>query len=247
VTEVHDNQFADATDPEDALEVTDTTDSVSDAVEESAEARAADANDASLEVADDDGMAEPDRPQAIVAVAEGGSEDAAAPATENSQSQNSRRNPATDLVAEGDAAADYLEVLLDIADLDGDIDIDVENDRAAVAVVEVNAGELNHLVGPNGEVLRALQDLTRLAAARETGNRARLMLDIAGHRATRKAELQQIAAAAITEVKETQGPVRLAPMSAFERKVVHDVVADGGLASESAGAEPERYVVISPA
>lgn len=157
------------------------------------------------------------------------------------------RDLTAELMAEGDAAADYLEGLLDIADLDGDIDIDVENDRAAVAVVEVNAGELGHLVGQDGEVLSALQDLTRLAAARETGHRSRLMLDVAGHRATRKADLQRIAQAAIGEVGSTQAPVRLTAMSAFERKVVHDVVADAGLRSESEGVDPDRYVVISPA
>lgn len=145
---------------------------------------------------------------------------------------------------EGDVAADYLEALLDIADLDGDIDIDVEGNRAMVSVVEANAGDLRHLVGNDGEVLDALQELTRLAAARETGERSRLMLDIAGHRAARRAALEEIAKEAIAEAQRTSAPVSLEPMTPFERKVVHDAVAAAGLVSESAGEEPARRVVI---
>ena len=145
---------------------------------------------------------------------------------------------------EGDVAADYLEALLDIADLDGDIDIDVEGNRAMVSVVEANSGDLRHLVGNDGEVLDALQELTRLAAARETGERSRLMLDIAGHRAARRAALEGIAKEAIAEAQRTSAPVSLEPMTPFERKVVHDTVAAAGLFSESAGEEPARRVVI---
>ena len=145
---------------------------------------------------------------------------------------------------EGDVAADYLEALLDIADLDGDIDIDVEGNRAMVSVVEANSGDLRHLVGNDGEVLDALQELTRLAAARETGERSRLMLDIAGHRAARRTALEGIAAEAIAEAQRTSAPVTLEPMTPFERKVVHDAVAAAGLVSESAGEEPARRVVI---
>jgi len=145
---------------------------------------------------------------------------------------------------EGDVAADYLEALLDIADLDGDIDIDVEGNRAMVSVVEANSGDLRHLVGNDGEVLDALQELTRLAAARETGERSRLMLDIAGHRAARRTALEEIAKEAIAEAQRTAAPVSLDPMTPFERKVVHDTVAAAGLVSESAGEEPARRVVI---
>jgi spoIIIJ-associated protein len=146
------------------------------------------------------------------------------------------------LEREGDVAADYLEGLLDIADLDGDIDIDVEGNRAMVSVVEVGTGDLQHLVGRDGKVL---QELTRLAATRETGERSRLMLDIAGHRAARRAELVELANAAVEEAKQSSAPVKLAPMSPFERKVVHDAVAAAGLRSESEGEEPSRYVVVS--
>ena len=145
---------------------------------------------------------------------------------------------------EGDVAADYLEALLDIAYLDGDIDIDVEGNRAMVSVVEANSGDLRHLVGNDGEVLDALQELTRLAAARETGERSRLMLDIAGHRAARRTALEGIAKEAIAEAQRTSAPVSLDPMTPFERKVVHDTVAAAGLVSESAGEEPARRVVI---
>jgi spoIIIJ-associated protein len=148
------------------------------------------------------------------------------------------------LEEEGDIAADYLEGLLDIADLDGDIDMDVEGDRAAVSIV----GEgLNHLIGAKGEVLEALQELTRLAVTRETGERTRLMLDIGGHRAARKAALMDLGAEAVAQAKESKQGVQLTPMSPFERKVVHDVVAAAGLRSESEGEEPNRYVIVYPA
>lgn len=150
----------------------------------------------------------------------------------------------TDLEREGDIAADFLEELLDIADLDGDIDIDVDGDRAAVEII---GGDLDHLVGPGGEVLDALQELTRLAVYRETGERSRLMLDIAGHRAARKSALVEVASAAIDEVKNGAASVSLDPMSPFERKVVHDAVAEAGLRSESDGAGAQRHVVVLPA
>jgi spoIIIJ-associated protein len=145
---------------------------------------------------------------------------------------------------EGDVAADYLEELLDIADLDGDLDMDVEGDRAAVSIV---GADLTHLVGERGEVLDALQELTRLAVYRETGERSRLMLDISGHRAARRRELEELAATTAAQVKASGEQAALRPMTPFERKVVHDAVAAAGLTSESEGVEPRRYVVILPA
>lgn len=155
---------------------------------------------------------------------------------------------AKQLEEEGEIAADYLEELLDIADLDGDIDIDVDHGRAAVEIVSEEGGDraLRRLVGRDGEVLEALQELTRLAVQARTGERSRLMLDIAGYRAGRRAELAEIAKQAIAEVKANGEPVSLDPMNPFERKVVHDVVAAAGLTSDSAGVEPERYVVVRP-
>lgn len=144
---------------------------------------------------------------------------------------------------EGDIAADYLEELLDIADLDGDLDMDVEGDRASVSIV---GADLSMLVGRDGEVLEALQELTRLAVYRETGERSRLMLDVSGHRARKRAELVTLAEQLIAQVKETGEPVALEPMSSFERKVVHDEVTAAGLVSESEGTEPRRHVVILP-
>jgi len=157
--------------------------------------------------------------------------------------------PVEKLEQEGEIAADYLEELLDIADIDGDIDIDVENGRAALAIVAENSADrtLKRLVGTNGEVLEALQELTRLAVQAATGDRSRLMLDVAGFRAGRRRIAEDIAARACQEVQRTGGPVRLDPMTAFERKVVHDVVALSGLTSESEGEEPSRRVVISAA
>ncbi|MCU1676905.1 MAG: jag [Frankiales bacterium] len=148
------------------------------------------------------------------------------------------------LEQEGEIAADYLEVLLDIADLDGDIDIDVEGDRATVALV---GEELEVLVGRRGEVLDALQELTRLAVVRETGERSRLMLDVAGWRAQRREELTELGTKAAEEVKASGAPASLKPMTPFERKIVHDAVAAVGALSDSEGEEPNRYVVIRPA
>ena len=145
---------------------------------------------------------------------------------------------------EGDVAADFLEELLDIADLDGDIDIDVDGDRATVSIV---GGHLEDLVGVSGDVLDALQELTRLAVYRETGERSRLMLDVAGYRAARRAELENIGLEAVEKVKATGEPVALDPMSPFERKVVHDVVSAAGLVSESEGVDAGRHIVVRPA
>jgi spoIIIJ-associated protein len=147
------------------------------------------------------------------------------------------------LEREGDIAADYLEELLDIADLDGDLDMDVEGDRAAVSIV---GADLAQLVGRDGEVLEALQELTRLAVYRETGERSRLMLDISGHRADKRRRLEKLAGEKIADVRASGERVELEPMSAFERKVVHDAVAAAGLTSESEGVEPRRFVVILP-
>ena len=155
----------------------------------------------------------------------------------------SSRGSSEDLDAEGDIAADYLEELLDIADLDGDIDTYTEGDRAHVSIV--TDSEL--LVGKDGAVLEALQELARLAVLTETGRHSRLMLDVAGYRERQRASVQQLALDAIAEVKATGEPQRLAPMNPFERKIVHDTVAANGCFSESEGMEPQRRVVISRA
>jgi spoIIIJ-associated protein len=144
---------------------------------------------------------------------------------------------------EGDIAADYLEELLDIADLDGDLDMDVEGDRASVSIV---GADLQQLVGRDGEVLDALQELTRLAVYRETGERSRLMLDVSGFRAEKREQLVALAEKLVAQVKDSGEPASLDPMSPFERKVVHDAVAAAGLSSESEGVEPRRFVVILP-
>lgn len=146
------------------------------------------------------------------------------------------------LVREGDIAADYLERLLDIVDYDGDIDLDVENDRAVVAIV---GSDLQRLVGARGETLDALQELTRLAVQQQTGVRSRLMLDVSGHRQQRREQLQKLAAETAKQVLETGESSRLSPMNPFERKVVHDTIAGvDGVRSESEGEEPNRRVVV---
>ncbi len=147
------------------------------------------------------------------------------------------------LESEGEIAADYLEELLEIADLDGDLDMDVEGDRATVSIV---GADLPQLIGDDGEVLEALQELTRLAVYRQTGERSRLMLDVSGHRAGRRVALEELAAGIVEQVRTSGERADLEPMSPFERKVVHDVVAAAGLVSESEGTEPRRHVVVLP-
>jgi len=150
------------------------------------------------------------------------------------------------LEEEGEIAADYLEEFLDIVDLDGDIELDVRNGRAAVDIIGP-VGELNVLIGDDAKVLDALQDLTRLAVQNRTGLRSRLMLDIAGYRAKQVTDLTTLANDAIERVTAKGQPEDLEPMNAFERKVVHDAVAAAGLVSESHGTDPYRYVTINPA
>ena len=173
-----------------------------------------------------------------------------ADARETSESATPRaatRDRRADLEREGEVAADFLETLLDICDLDGDLDVDIDGDRAAVAIVDSEDGRVpRRLVGEDGRVLEALQELTRLAVQSQTGDRSRLMLDVAGHRAERRAALVEIAREAITSVKDSGEKTALDAMTAFERKVVHDEVLAAGLVSESEGVEPRRHVVILP-
>ena len=177
-------------------------------------------------------------------------EDAAAPeAPASAAAGEEGASGASRLEEEGDVAADYLEDLLDIVDLDGDIDIDVEDGRASLSVVvdAASAASLRRLVGERGQVLEALQELTRLAVQARTGQRSRLMLDVAGYRAQRRAQLEQQAREVVERVRAEGVAVRMEPMNPFERKVVHDVVAAAGLSSDSEGVEPQRRVVVQPA
>ncbi|WP_425562156.1 protein jag [Microlunatus spumicola] len=168
------------------------------------------------------------------------STDASDDADEDEDDEDGPENP---LETEAEVAADYLEELLDIADLDGDIDTFIEGDRAHVSIVS----ESQVLVGPDGSVLDALQELTRLAVMTETGNRSRLMLDVAGYRDTRRQQLLEVASGAVERVRSGGERVSLEPMNPFERKIVHDAVAAAGLVSESEGEEPRRHVVVLPA
>lgn len=168
--------------------------------------------------------------------------------SENTASSNSS-STISRLEEEGEVGADYLEELLDIVDLGGDIDIDIDHGRASIAIVaseEGDARELADLVGRDGEVLEAVQELTRLAVQARTGSRSRLMLDINGYRAARRAELKKVAEEAVKRVKVSGRTEALEPMNPFERKVCHDVVAAAGLTSESEGVEPLRHVVVLP-
>jgi len=173
---------------------------------------------------------------------EGADEDLADESDEDDE--DGEEDDLSSLEEEGDIAADYIEGLLDIADLDGDIDMDVEGDRAVVSVV---GATLDELVGDDGEVLEALQELTRLAVHRKTGTRARLMLDVGGFRVRRRAELADLGRSVADEVARTGEPKKLRAMSPFERKIIHDAIAVAGLRSESEGEEPNRRVVVFPA
>ena len=164
-------------------------------------------------------------------------------AEEDDDDEDGDEDDLSSLEEEGEIAADYIEGLLDIADLDGDIDMDVEGDRAVVSVV---GATLDELVGDDGEVLEALQELTRLAVHRRTGIRARLMLDVGGFRAQRRTELAELGRSVAAEVSRTGEPKKLRAMSPFERKIIHDAVALAGLRSESEGEEPNRRVVVFP-
>lgn len=145
---------------------------------------------------------------------------------------------------EADIAADYLEGLLDIADYDGDIEMGVRNNRATVQIVADDDTDIKHLIGKNGEVVDALQQLTRLAVQQKTGERSHLIVDVDGFLKRKRQYLRDIALDAIDDVKETGEPVDLKPMNSFERKIVHDVVREEGLKSRSHGEEPRRYVTI---
>jgi spoIIIJ-associated protein len=185
----------------------------------------------------DDGLAEPIDADAADADAADGD------AVEAEEADAEERTP-PDLEQESEIAADYIEGLLDVADLDGDIDMDVEGDRPVVSIV---GATLDELVGTRGEVLEALQELTRLAVHRQTGVRSRIMLDVGGYRAKRRRELAELGRNTAEQVSRTGVPQRLQAMTPFERKVIHDAVAAAGLRSESEGEEPDRRVVVLPA
>jgi spoIIIJ-associated protein len=174
--------------------------------------------------------------------------DAPADAAATEPKSRDRRSVAERLEREGEIAADYLETLLDVADLDGDLAVDVDGDRAAVSIVDSEEGRVpRRLVGRDGEVLEALQELARLAVLAQTGERSRLMLDVGGHRSARREALVARAREAVEQVRASGDRLALEPMSPFERKVVHDAVAALGFATESEGVEPQRHVVVLPA
>jgi spoIIIJ-associated protein len=194
----------------------------------------------------DDGLADDDLDDVVDDVDDEDAEDDADEDDddEDDDAESDDEEDLSSLEEEGEIAADYIEGLLDIADLDGDIDMDVEGDRAVVSVV---GATLDELVGDDGEVLEALQELTRLAVHRRTGARARLMLDVGGFRARRRSELAELGRSVADEVARTGEPKKLRAMSPFERKIIHDAVALAGLRSESEGEEPNRRVVVFPA
>jgi spoIIIJ-associated protein len=167
--------------------------------------------------------------------------------TDTADEEAANSSAAGRLEEEGDVAADYLEELLDIADIDGDIDIEVRNGRTYISIVSEDDENdaLEGLIGRDGEVLEALQELARLAVLTATDNRSRLVLDVSDYRKERSVELHRIAEEAVAKAKESGEDVALEPMSAYERKIVHDAVADLGLISESEGEGDDRHIVVS--
>lgn len=145
---------------------------------------------------------------------------------------------------EADTAADYLEGLLDIVDYEGDIELGVRNNRPMVQIVADDDSDIKHLIGRHGEVVDALQQLTRLAVQQKTGERSHLIVDVDGFLKRKRQHLRDVALDAVDEVRETGEPVNLKPMNSFERKVIHDVVREEGLKSRSHGEEPHRYVTV---
>jgi spoIIIJ-associated protein len=146
---------------------------------------------------------------------------------------------------EGELAADYLENLLDIADLDGDIEIEVKQERTYVTVGSADTNDLDALSSP--EVVTALQDLTRLAVQQKTGEFARLVLDIGGSRQAREKELEKLVSVAIEKIENGAKSAALPPMSSYERKLVHDMVGERGFHSGSEGEGKDRHTVITAA
>ncbi len=210
------------------------------ALADSEQEQSAEVAGAAGDFADDASVDESEAPAGQSSSASGGEPDEA---QAGDAADDAEEVSLADLEQEGEVGADYVEGLLDVADLDGDIDMDVEGDRAVVSVV---GATLDELVGEHGEVLDALQELTRLAVHRQTGSRTRLMLDIGGYRAQRRADLSELGASVAEEVRRTGEAKALAAMNAFERKIVHDAVAAAGLRSESEGIDPNRRVVVLP-
>lgn len=153
--------------------------------------------------------------------------------------------PNTDDLDEGEIAADYLEELLDICDLDGDLEIEVRNQRTYVSINSDDSDDLDSVSQP--DVVQALQELTRLAVSQKTGEFSRLILDIAGSRSERQKELEVLAGHAIDKIDQGAQSASLPPMTSYERKLVHDFVSERGYQSESHGEGPDRHTVISPA
>ena len=151
----------------------------------------------------------------------------------------------TDTPDEGELAADYLEELLDIADLDGDIEIELKNQRTYISISSEDSDDLQQL--SKADVVQALQELTRLAVQQETGEFSRVILDIAGSREKREGELEEIVDAAIARIEDGASQAALPPMSSYERKLVHDMVSEKGYQSESQGEGADRHTVITAA
>lgn len=150
----------------------------------------------------------------------------------------------TELEEEGDIAADYVEELLDICDLDGDIDIDVRDGRAYISVASQDAQSNISTLG-TVEAVAALQELTRLAVQAKTGRFSRLILDVQNSRERRAAQLSRVVDEALGRINAGVARVPLEPMSSYERKVIHDLAAERGLDSESEGQGRDRHIVLS--
>ncbi len=146
----------------------------------------------------------------------------------------------------GDQAVKFLEGLTSAFGVASQVVLVRDGDEMEV---QVNGDDLGLLVGPKGNTLLALQDLTRVVAQRRLGDHdTRLRVDVAGYRERRRDALSRFAVKVANDVKETGKPRVLEPMASADRKVVHDTLADiDGVTTRSRGEDPYRQIVVEPA
>lgn len=147
-----------------------------------------------------------------------------------------------ELEKEGEIAADFIEEFLDLADLDGDLEIEFKQERVYLTVDSEGESNLSKVSDP--ETVNAIQEITRLAVQSKTGEMSRLILDIAGSRDAKAQQLKDLVEKTLAKLEETDKEQHLKPMSSYDRKLVHDMVAEAGMVSESEGQGRDRHIVI---
>ena len=147
-----------------------------------------------------------------------------------------------ELEKEGEIAADFIEEFLDLADLDGDLEIEFKQERVYLTVDSEGESNLGKVSDP--ETVNAIQEITRLAVQSKTGEMSRLILDIAGSRDAKAKQIKDLVEKTLAKLEETDKDQHLKPMSSYDRKLVHDMVAEAGMVSESEGQGRDRHIVI---